>query len=400
LELTFSANKTQNVISMLTHEAQLTQNAKLALTQKASYSRTPTPKIPTPTLTPTKTKPVELLEINFRLIYATFVKDDNGEILETNVWVLEPPYQIPQLLYTFQRDVRLTFYAGFFVSHDRTRFAFQHFTENDLLTVGIGGFENEELEQLIEPIPSEDYQVFLYRNDWSQNNNWLHILTEDFYQFVWSAIVDTDTKERHFLDYRTQDSFLAWVPTETDQYVYISRPNFPEGGGETINIGRVGSSAPLKSITDFSDYILTSRRYFSLSSDGEKCVLLATDKDRNQVYLLIDFTTATWEELLFDVNIPVRDYWSPDGKWLVFIESHEGFFFLNIQDAGEDLIRVAASGYATPIGWLTDSSMLVYQERYEVYGVNPNVPRNPILIQDFSYVLQDAAPYYQIDLIP
>jgi hypothetical protein len=360
----------------------------------AEVTSVPTPLNVLPTNTPREVyKPINL---EFRITYVIYEEDTNNKIVGSKLFVLDPPYENPQLIFSSEgNDQTNVLFSQFPWSNNYQKLVFSEQTKSGSKLASIYDRSTGEITPLITSI-EEDYHIILNKFNWSIDNRRFYIPVYEGFA-IRSQIIDIISGEINALDYLTQDELLAWSFTNPDQFVLITRPNFPETGGETISVREIGITEPLISIRDFQNYLLLSDN-FSLSPNGELAVIGAISQNGTPVDLLLNFKTGEWKVVLQNQDIPVTKYWSPNNKWIVFNRFNNGLFLLDIEKPGR-LIQISSSDSAIPISWLSDSSMLIFQDGSGVYGVFPEKPENTFLIQDFSSILQGIAPFFQIDLI-
>jgi hypothetical protein len=288
-----------------------TKTALLGETPKPPTT-TPLPHIPaTPAPSITPTAPhfdlVNEYGLGFRIIYVTYEVDNQNEITGSELWSLGPENQNPQLLQSFSAttgdgsgDVIL--FPIFPETRNDRMLAFARVTKDQMVIVAAINLQSGELEQLVGPVSERDYQIALNRFGWSSDGNWLYTAFDDGAATV-AGIVDVETKKIHFLNYEVQDELLSWSPSRPSQYAYISHPKFPERGGETINIGEIGSAEPVATIGEFRNFTLLDK--FAWSPDGEKAIIQSVSYEGVPTYLLLDFRKQTWSELLADQDLSV-----------------------------------------------------------------------------------------------
>ncbi len=128
---------------------------------------------------------------------------------------------------------------------------------------------------------------------------------------------DLLTQNTYSLESLSQDEFTSWSPVVDDEYAYISRPNFPEAGGDLLCIGKIDRDEPVLCIDQFEDYSLSSGNQFSWKLDGNNAFILAGN-DTGTYYLEIDFKKNQVTPTISIDGYQLSNFWSPDDRWIVF----------------------------------------------------------------------------------
>jgi hypothetical protein len=185
-----------------------------------------------------------------------------------------------------------------------------------------------------------------------------------------TPIVDIEGDLAMELDQSTR--FMGWSPLNPEQFLYILRPNYPQQGGETVNIGNMNINEPLRTISNLDSYI--PRGTSPLSPDGLKTILVVQvgNDPTNETSLLLDFQQETWQ-VIPNANTEgfAPSLWSPDGQWVVYI-GRDGLLFLPASELNQLMIQVDSEHpFPTPLGWLPDSGDLIYQDGNMIKIINP-----------------------------
>jgi hypothetical protein len=391
---------TQGAIS----ETQTTSPPALPMassTPKSPFTAVPTlltTEAATQTTLTTSTNPK--IDLDLRVSYITYEYDNKNEILTSQFWVLYPPYQSPQLLYRTGDGNQDHIISSVFWSHNNRLAAFAHLA-GDQSHIAFSVFDTitQEVYPLSETFSIDRPFQTQFDVEWSFDDRWLYLEYEDIEQFIHAQIVNIETKETYPLDHSTQDVLTAWSPIVADEFAYISRKDFPNPGGDVICVGKVSQNTPLRCTEKFS--VLIGGNTFSWSSDGEKALAVAGNNTKTFRYLLLDLNTMQWKLFLTlsETWLNLSENWSPDNQFIVFYNYNQGLHLLNVSDENPKLIRVSDLESAHPLGWLSDSQVLIFQADYSVYAVNPKDLHNVELVEDFTALLKTKTPIYQIDLM-
>jgi hypothetical protein len=363
-------------------------------------------KVPiTPTITAIENP--ELVKVDFRVTYQTYELDDKQEVRKSQLWVLYPPYQTPQLLYGTEEGNHNLIASMVVWAHNGHQAAFVHYVgDNNHVALSILDTQTHKLSQVTEVFSIEDPSHTVYTMSWSFDDQWIYLDLN--YGFVDGRILNTQSHEAYLLDQKKQDELVAWSPTAFDEYAYISRNDFYNLQDDTICIGKAIQKTPPK-CSEIYNHLVPVSTYpfvwhightFSWALHGKQALVITGSGGPDATYLLFDFDKEQWKIVLSGELFFLSNYWSPDGKWIIFYDFTRGIYLLNILNETPQLIPVTDSqNSAIPLGWLSDGSKLIYQDQFAVYAFDPNNPSESVLIKDFSSVLKSLTNDFQIDLL-
>ena len=387
--------------------------------QSAINQATETLKLPTATLTmkPTETQypprtiiasprpqtlpsTLQTFDVGFRVTFVTYKLDDQNEVIKSDLLVLYPPYEFPQLLFSTENGKQDYILTRPFWSHDGQRVAFAELAGDEQnIVFSIFDIETKEVIQITEKISLDQPFSSNYTVKWSSDDKWLYL---DYYSdYSNGQIVNTMTKECVRMEYRTQDELVSWSPVVADQYVSISRKNFPDPGGDILCLNEVGDKKPLKCFEDLN-YILLSGNTFSWSPKGDMALIEVSDSSENYLFVSLNFIDMEWELLLVDKYFELFNFWSPNDRWIALYAYKKGINLLDIDQGHPKLIPVTVLENPQPIGWIPNDQRMIYENEYAIYLANPEELENSILIEDFSSLLRDKYQVYNtysIDLM-
>ena len=360
---------------------------------------------PTPTVTATPFKP----DVKLRITYHIAEYDSANEFVKSDLWVLYPPYQSPQLIYTTNKSNYRVLQRHFW-AHDGRRLAFVHIVGDERhVALSVLDTQTGQVTRLTETfsLMADPYQM-IYHLIWSWDDRWLYMDMND--GSIDSIIVNTQTKEVVPMKIRTQDELVAWSPLRPDEYAYISRRSFPEVDGDHLCLGRVGQSEPLACYESPDDQVLLGTSLLnsatllpgsSWSLDWKKALIYSGPSKTNWMF---DIQSGEWKPSL-QGPLHYYSYWSPDGQWVVGCDLKKGVYLIGgVQQERQSRIQVSDEPDMCPLGWLPDSNSFVYSSvslekgDYAVYASTTDNPTQPVLVEDFTSLLKDYY-YAQIDLL-
>jgi hypothetical protein len=327
---------------------------------------------------------------------STYDTDEQNNIINSQLWIILPPYQQSTLIY--QPTVKGEIIVGYSWGRNEEILAVEISNtgeENESVRVEIFNLQSNESFSLTEPIVRENNELYLHKDAFSANNNWINVNYINYYDASIISQIYAINAEVGWNPLTIAGEFLLWSSGSEDQYAYLSRQE-----SMSINLGVVGIDAPIASIINFGDFTpIPAPLGFSWSNDGLRAIVPATGPNGKTSYLELDFQSEDWEQLVSsDKELSVFEQWSPDDKWITLYKYDEGLYLFNLDNSDSSLIQVNADVSAFPIGWLSDGNLLIYQEGFLIYLVDPVSPQHPILIHDFTELFQDFYPYLRIDL--
>lgn len=359
----------------------------------------PTDVLHTP-LAPTFVPTIQMLtntprpsEVALRVSYVTTEIDGQNEVFQSKLWVLYPPYNSPQLLYTTENGKHDYIISAPVWSHSGKQVAFAHLGgDRQHIAFSIFDVEKQELVRVTDDLVSNDPDNTNYIMKWSNDDQWLYL--DYFLDFSNGQIINVMTGESLKLNSRTQDELLEWSPVTGDQYISISRKNFPNPGKDVLCLNTVTNRASPKCFEDLG-YTLLSGNTFSWSADGEKALIVAGDSSENFSYIVLNFNNMNWKLILVSEYFEPFNIWSRNNRWIALAAYRRGIRFLDVTQEQPKLDIVTEVKYPQLLGWLFNGQAMVYQSEYAVYSVNPEKPSNSNLIKDFRSLLKDEYKVYR-----
>lgn len=389
----------QSAVYKATQTAVLPSESPIVKPAETLYPPTETTIVSLSTKTVPRTP--QTVDVSFRVSYVTNELDDQNEVIRSNLWVLYPPYDSTQLLYSTENGKQNNIISSPCWSHDGRRVAFAHLAGDEQhIAFSISDIETKEVTQITSTLAFDHPFNSSYTIKWSSDDQWLYL--DYFFNFSNGQIVNTMTKESFKLDSRTQDELAGWSPVVGDQYVSMSRKNFPDTDGDILCLNHVREKEPLKCFKDL-DYTLLTGKIFSWSPNGDRALIVVNDDIGNSSYLLLDFTDMSWELLFVNEYFEVVDSWSPDNRWVAFYHYERAGSSIYLFDMDQEvpkLVLVADKRENSRlIGWLSNGQWIVYQVKNKIFMVNPIEPGQPILLNDFSNLQKYEYQIFQVDIL-
>lgn len=338
-------------------------------------------------------------DVGLRVSYVTVKLDDRNEVIQSQLWVLYPPYDLPQLLYSTGDGKQDFIISPPVWSHDGKRVAFAQLA-GDKRHIAFSVFDigTKALTQLTDKLEFDQPFNSKYTVKWSNDDRWLYI--DYFFNFSNGQIVNAASNVSYKMEGRTQDELVGWSPVQYDQYVSISRKDFPDPGGDILCLHQVMKTSPIKCFEDL-DYTLLSGDTFSWSADGEKALIVASDDGGKFSYILLNFSDMVWQPIFVTEYFEPFSIWSSDNQWVALSAYRRGIRFLNMGQKHPNLDSKLEVEYPRLLGWSLDGQSMVYQNGYTIYSVNPNEPSNSSEIIDFRNLLGETykvSRNYSIDI--
>ncbi len=356
--------------------------------QGATPSSTPTPiGVLTPTSSPTAHG---ALSWDFRIAYVTSQLANNKPI--TQIWVLESPYHEPRLILSTESENLVSNYILAW-SHGGRQIAYSHFIGGKREAISVVDIFSLEQRQLFS-ISQQPYgsgsngTLELSSSSWSSDDQLLAVFmrykrsAEDLEQKK-TFILSTTHEQISELDDKSE--FVAWSPKAPDQFLYIVHPQFPTIGQEIVNIGKVGQGEPVKSISDLDKNAPSQAFDISWSPDGSRAIAVSSEDNLRTIISLLDFQKVQWKTLPYTpAGVGEPDLWSPDGKWIMFWQGADMFFWNFDQSNQPTTTPLPQDDFVSSAIWTPDSSMLIYQDGHALYAVDPSAPQKPSLVIDLN----------------
>lgn len=344
-------------------------------------------------LAPTLTNTPQSSDVALRVSYITTEVDGQNEVVKSQLWVMYPPYNSTQLLYTTKNDKQEYIISPPVWSHGGKQVAFAHLGgDKQHIAFSIFDVEKQQLTQVTDNLASSDPNNTSYIMKWSSDDQWLYL--DYFLDFSNGQIINAITSKSFKLNSHTQDELLGWSPVIGDQYISISRKNFPNLGGDILCLNRVTDIVPLKCFEDLG-HTLLSGNTFSWSADGEKALIIASDSSDKFSYIMLNFNNMDWKPVLVSEYFEPFNIWSPNNRWIALAVYRRGIRFLDMRQEHPKLDFVAEVKYPQLLGWLFNDQAMIYQSEYAVYSVTPEETSNSSLIKDFRSVLRDKYKVYR-----
>jgi hypothetical protein len=341
---------------------------------------TPITPIPSPLLQETKVS----FDWNMKVGYVVYrnVNDD----WVSQLWLVEPPFQSAELLISTDQNSFITDYHLVW-AHDGSKVAYNLLFKDDSEAISV--IETSTMESKIlfttlqEPYGAGSGATLrLQTAGWSIDDRWIYFIKEysissEYDPHFQTIIVDTTNGDIIELDGNIE--FVAWSPTVPDQFLYIRHNDFPLYGGETVHVGRVGETEPVLTFSDLGQYAPVFSHQISLSPDGLRAIAVSPDWS----VLSLDFKEVKWSLLALGAErLSGPSLWSPDGRWLIFYWGNTPYFWA-VDETSEPTIPIESkTEYLIPKAWTPDGHMFIFQDKYELYAINPDRPEARVLILD------------------
>lgn len=357
-----------------------------------------TESLPTLTVTPAPTAlPTEERDLSFRITFATY--KESGNRTKGTVAYVDPPFANPTVVYSSSLELPefgIAISKSYAWSHDFQKLALEHRNDSEGVSISIIDLAAEETSNILASNSAND-RIMVDSYSWSIDDR--YFISEIFDGYASTSIItDLQTNTSMQLNYQFQEELLGWSPVDGDQYVKISRPDFPDFGGDILTLNQVYRSTPLITLSDFDAETLLSN-VFSWSPDGTLIIVGAQTESGLFSHYLIDLTTNQHVSLLPGFRVPVSRLWSPNNRWVIFYRFDDGIYLLDV-GSPEEVLAVPNSSSATLINWLPDSSQFIYLLDNRIYSVSPLAPDSPVLLDDLSDILDSLGPHFRIDLLP
>ena len=339
-----------------------------------------------PTTSPTLNHETPILHNRLKVAFAT-IEQVNNSGLQTQIWLLLPPYKAPTLLLNPGPDKSLID-DQISWSNNGNYLAFSQKVDDDLMTISTIDVSTKESQALgiTSAYPSEA-RLAIFPDSWSPDDQWLRITKISGNQgqgggSFQDILVNLPTNTVFELD--EEAVFLSWSPVIPDQFAYIYLQEYPFYENASFNIGVVGQDVPLLTISDFGNYSLGASR-MSWSPDGEKIIISAFDvKNSSHALLLIDVSNQTWDVIKPNIGqFPAS--WSADVNWVALWG--DSINFLNPNKPSLPIIQIEGTSLSSiPKRWLSDCINFMYQDGNTLLYVDPSNPAKSVEVVDFNEI--------------
>lgn len=354
--------------------------------------------------TPTSTKSLRF-DWNYKVAYFTFRPSIQGSE-ETKIWVLEPPYQNPRMVFSLAPGIG--FANKITWSNDGRRIVFlQYIGQKPLITIlNIDSLTHKEIE-LADETNSSFGLVTPLR--WSADDRWIAFTVQRDGNEDWieTYFVNTETSEIQQLEAGTE--FVSWFGSDPAKFLYLYRTKDTSLSAEDVGyhtniiLGKLGVEEPLMVISDMDNY--APRRWFDISwaPDGKSAIAVSFESDLTTYLSKINLADGSWKLLSKTLNgIGNPSIWSPDGDWLVFYLKGQPFLWHIGGEESPELITVPWTDKAVAKAWTKSGEYLLYQDKAALFAIKPNDPNTQLKLMDFSLlnVPGDRTPEMNIWISP
>ena len=360
------------------------------LSLSATPSATPTPVLPTVAPPPTWTPTVSHASLDFRLAY--LIWDYTDIKVASSLWLLDPPYDEPRLLFAPPSGVEIISSAAIW-SPDGRQLAFIQMESVRTLAVWIIDVDSGNTRQVTISFPIEIYEGGRATSaqiiSWSLDGQWIYWWIHDarppdeYYRYI----VNVETGTLFELgDLQWSDGLRAWSPTEAGRYAYEYHNQAYEA---FLNIGQVGEDEPVASFPSHEQWIGLIDVAWHPGGD----FLVAIDagdpfKGRRKHGLWsLDLGEGIWRPIdnLGKNFEPWHIEWSPTGEWLAVDDLYQ-IAFIPASALDELPTFTQRHAAADPLAWLGEGDILLFQVEDKLFTIHPSVPKDVIQVLSLGHL--------------